>query len=149
MKKIILVLFSIFIVSFSFAQVEKIRIDKYVGSTVTHYTNRTYENSQTDTTEYVSFANCDSVHYYISTSDSVHVLFKYLYGDNIKSDVVGSVYSDSLTSTTTGFTGIPFVKFTAVAGCGIGSKLILYFQVTGNSAYSGATYSVFVRKFKK
>jgi len=148
MKKILFLLLVISV--FGFAQTQKVKIDSYNGSTHTYYFTKSYTNSKTDTTEFVNFADADSVKFFISTNDSVNVKATLIYGDGVLSNVTASAVIDSLIATTNGWKSLDWYKI--VANCGntiIGAKLKLAFQSAGNSSESTAKYTVFLKKYKK
>jgi hypothetical protein len=149
MKNILISIALLVCVSFSYAQVEKVEIDEYNGSTLTQSINNVYVNSRTDTTAWVNFEKADSVHFYISTSDSARVFLKLIYGDGDYSKVLVSAVTDSLVTTTTGWKSINWKAITTSCGNEItGCKLQLAFQSTGNAATSElAKYNIFVKKY--
>lgn len=153
MRNILISIVLVCAISFGYAQ-DKVKIKKYISGTSaspTYYFDRTYTNSQTDTTEWINFTDCDSVQFYVTGNDSMNVFVTPFLGDGIKSNAIGSAVADSVKSTVTGYKMITWGKLLAGSGTElIGTRLRLAFQATGNAASSeSAKYSVFVRKFKK
>lgn len=166
MKKLTLVLgLLLFTFSFAFSQVtlQKIKIKKNSGTSsvpvYTYYQDRTYTFAQTDTTEFVSFGDCDSVQFFFSSTDSAWVHFNVLYGDGVKSSVITTTHPDTLKNGNTqgSFGSITWAKMIPYTGGSLfGARLVVEFWTlaTGTTYNIGAspttkTYSIYVRKFKK
>jgi hypothetical protein len=151
MKKLFILISLLFAVTITNAQLTPIKIATYVGTTVTYEQNPTYTNSQTDTTAWINFADVDSIHFYLSTSDSAKVFVKFIYGDDVYSNVLVSAVTDSLVTTSTGWKSFNWAKI--VSSCGneiTGCKLQLAFQSAGNAASTeSAKYSLTYKKFRK
>lgn len=153
MKKLTLVLgLLLFTFSFAFSQASltKVKIIKYSGTSVlATYQERTYTNSQVDSTEWLSWGDCDSVQFMFVSDDSASAHTDLVYGDGTLCKRITAAHLDSIGSGVATGTQkvISWASIVAATGGGAyGGRLVLSFNAYQNFGTT-QKYSVYLRRF--